>query len=388
EDAGAAAQNNVYLEITARKGHSAANGRVASVAALAFALSSGIELLQFYLPSRIASLYDILTNTFGAVLGEIIFFQYGAFILLFAERSRNKIAEFFTAKKLFISVSIYMGLFLLFSTTLHRAANLETWNPDYDLLVGNEKGGDRPWEGRIRKFAVLDSAMSPYRLRKLFNNNMRQRIFCKRIICLYDFTASNPLKDKAKELPNLKWCGNGQSNAERNSFYFDQNHWLQSSRPVTILVNRVKAFNQFSVYIILATADTQQSGPARILTVSRDAYHRNFTLAQERKNLVFRINTPLTGENGTEPEFIARDVFAHTEMQELLITFNGKVLRLYVDGRSQKSPMLFSEGALFFKKFQKLNLYDMRGYAFLFKLFFIAPLLAALWFFIFGRMRK
>ena len=33
EDAGAAAQNNVYLEITARKGHSAANGRVASVAA-------------------------------------------------------------------------------------------------------------------------------------------------------------------------------------------------------------------------------------------------------------------------------------------------------------------------------------------------------------------
>ena len=35
EDAAAAAQNNVYLEITARKGHSAANGRVALVAAKA-----------------------------------------------------------------------------------------------------------------------------------------------------------------------------------------------------------------------------------------------------------------------------------------------------------------------------------------------------------------
>ena len=35
EDAAAAAQNNVYLEITARMGHSAANGRVASVAAKA-----------------------------------------------------------------------------------------------------------------------------------------------------------------------------------------------------------------------------------------------------------------------------------------------------------------------------------------------------------------
>jgi putative hydrolase len=35
EDAAAAAQNSVYLEITARKGHSAANGRVAAVAAKA-----------------------------------------------------------------------------------------------------------------------------------------------------------------------------------------------------------------------------------------------------------------------------------------------------------------------------------------------------------------
>jgi len=35
EDAGAAAQNDVYLEITSRKGHSAANGRVAATAARA-----------------------------------------------------------------------------------------------------------------------------------------------------------------------------------------------------------------------------------------------------------------------------------------------------------------------------------------------------------------
>jgi len=40
EDAGIAARNNVYLEITSRKGHSAANGRVAAVAAKA-----GAELI-------------------------------------------------------------------------------------------------------------------------------------------------------------------------------------------------------------------------------------------------------------------------------------------------------------------------------------------------------
>jgi putative hydrolase len=40
EDASAAVQNNIYLEITSRKGHSAANGRVASVA-----LKAGANLL-------------------------------------------------------------------------------------------------------------------------------------------------------------------------------------------------------------------------------------------------------------------------------------------------------------------------------------------------------
>jgi len=57
-----------------------------------------------------------------------------------------------------------------------------------------------------------------------------------------------------------------------------------------------------------------------------------------------------------------------------------------VNGRSEKSPMLFSQGAMFFKKLQKLNLYEMRGYAFLYDFLFIAPLLAALLFFIIGRI--
>lgn len=360
--------------------------RVFCVALIAFALSSGIEVMQIYLPSRITSLYDILSNTLGAVLGEIIFSQYGSFIVLHAEKGGKRLAGFFTAKMLFISILIYMGLFLLFSSTLYRAASLETWNPDYSLLVGNEKSGDRPWDGIVRKFAVLDSAMPPNMVRKLLNNNMRQQDHAACIVCLYDFTASDPLKDKAGKLPALQWCCNGQISEKRNFLYFGQDHWLQSIQPATTLVNKVKATNQFSIYIALATADTMQSGPARILTVSKDAYHRNFTLAQEEKNLVFRLNTPLTGENGSEPEFIARNVFACTEMKELLITFDGKYLQLYVNGRSEKSPMLFSQGAMFFKKLQKLNLYEMRGYAFLYDFLFIAPLLAALLFFIIGRI--
>lgn len=43
---------------------------------------------------------------------------------------------------------------------------------------------------------------------------------------------------------------------------------------------------------------SEQSGPARILTISSDAYRRNLTLAQDGSDLVLRLRTEDTGRNG------------------------------------------------------------------------------------------
>ena len=34
------------------------------------------------------------------------------------------------------------------------------WNPDFPLVVGNEDGGERPWDGDIHLLAVYDRALS------------------------------------------------------------------------------------------------------------------------------------------------------------------------------------------------------------------------------------
>ncbi len=81
EDAAAAAQNNVYLEITARKGHSAANGRVAAVAA-----KSGASLL-------------FSTDTHSP--GDLATVDHARKILLAAGVAEDSIDEVFTnAEKL------------------------------------------------------------------------------------------------------------------------------------------------------------------------------------------------------------------------------------------------------------------------------------------------
>ncbi len=60
--------------------------------------------------------------------------------------------------------------------------------------------------------------------------------------------------------------------------------------------------DQFSLEVVLTVDNDHQSGPARIVSFSTDAYSRNFTLGQERESLVLRLRTTRTGLNGQNPE--------------------------------------------------------------------------------------
>lgn len=63
-----------------------------------------------------------------------------------------------------------------------------------------------------------------------------------------------------------------------------------------------KAANALTVEALIQPFARKQSGPARIVSLSTDARHRNFTLGQEGAELVFRLRTPRTGDNGTGAE--------------------------------------------------------------------------------------
>jgi hypothetical protein len=86
--------------------------------------------------------------------------------------------------------------------------------------------------------------------------------------------------------------------------------------------------SQFTLAIKLAGHQTDQRGPARIVSLSGGTDRRNFTLAQGGNSLVFRLRIPLTGENGAH-ELVAPGVFWTTEIQTLIITYDGEYLSAY-----------------------------------------------------------
>ncbi|MFW5854319.1 MAG: VanZ family protein [Thermodesulfobacteriota bacterium] len=108
---------------------------------------------------------------------------------------------------------------------------------------------------------------------------------------------------------------------------------LSTPTPPASLGRHFQSSSGISVEVDLKTATADQSGPARIVTYSFNTRYRNFTLGQQKDALVFRLRTTDTDPNGTDPVLEVPSVFEPGTRRHLVVTYDGKVQHLYLDGR-------------------------------------------------------
>jgi len=99
------------------------------------------------------------------------------------------------------------------------------------------------------------------------------------------------------------------------------------------LLKACKASSQLSIEALITPVDIKQNGPTRIISFSRDAYRRNFTLGQEYADLVMRLRTPRTGENGSSPEMKLCRLTAG-KPHHVVVTYSPGRLSCYLNGKS------------------------------------------------------
>ncbi len=99
-----------------------------------------------------------------------------------------------------------------------------------------------------------------------------------------------------------------------------------------------KAIRLSSLHIVLEirSLDSNQLGPARILSISEDPYRRNLTIAQEGTNLVLRLRTPKTSLNGM-PSYQIDDVFARPDWQRIEVLIRPEEIQVQINGRPRVS---------------------------------------------------
>lgn len=97
------------------------------------------------------------------------------------------------------------------------------------------------------------------------------------------------------------------------------------------------ASNTWSLMVDFETRGLDQQGPARILSFSRDAGNRNFTLGQQGDQLVLRLRTPATGKNAIQPEVTLLRLQANTRYR-VVLTYTSDTLTLFHNGQETALP--------------------------------------------------
>ncbi len=89
-----------------------------------------------------------------------------------------------------------------------------------------------------------------------------------------------------------------------------------------------------TIEIWLMPGNIWQHGPARIVSYSYNKYLRNFTIGQERNDLVLRLRTTETNLNGVPP-IVVSNVFVKGRVQHLVITYDFLEERVYTNGKER-----------------------------------------------------
>jgi glycopeptide antibiotics resistance protein len=303
--------------------------KILIITLLSAALSSTVEVLQIFIPSRTPTPADIMNNTIGGILGSISFSLWNSPILTSAlakiENNRH------SPKAIAILFSFYiLAIFLIYSPW-KEGLNFSNWENDYPLIVGNETSKDRGWNGYIANLNLLDKAIPQQEISKIFNDKQFFEKPGNSTVARYDFIGEGSYPDKTGKTSNLVWQGSPQEINPKKGILINTNNWLQTEKKASYINQRISNTSELTLSTIISTANTQQLGPARIISLSGGTGHRNLTLAQDGSSLHLRLRTPMTGENGSELKLNVPSIFANTNTHHLVITYSEPLLKVYVD---------------------------------------------------------
>ncbi len=263
-------------------------------AGVALLLSLLIESTQMGSCGRTASLWDVAANTGGALAAALLARRWPTIARLAATGvtvGRRGVALAALALVALVGVGNLPA----------RSAALAGWDADYPLQLGNEATGDRPWRGTIADLAL---------------------------------SAGSGAVTTWNVAPGTVTLAGGPAQA-------------LSTGAARDFARAAQGANAFAVTARVTPASLEQWGPARLVSFSSDPYHRNFDLGQEGEQLVFRLRTPVSGDNGEDHRVESAALLREGRPVTVTATYDGAVARLRVDGRLVgRSSLAAAAGAL------------------------------------------
>jgi hypothetical protein len=175
------------------------------------------------------------------------------------------------------------------------------WDVTYRLALANELTQDRPWRGELYRVAIYDHALEEKHVAARFKAGYSRTL--GRPIVLYDFRsgqgdtiidvsdAGKPLNLKVSNTEAVAWLSSG-------GLVIKSPVLIGSTEPAAKITSAVRTSREITLEAWIKPANTTQTGPARIVTISKNPSQRNCTLGQKGDAYEMRFRTSSTSPNG------------------------------------------------------------------------------------------
>jgi len=306
-------------------------GAVVVATVVAAVVSGVVEFVQGWSLARLASAADVLANAVGGGVGALVYVVAGDRLLALAAGAGQRLAAVITAPRLLAGCAVWVASLVALMLWSPTATALRGWDADYHLLLGNEETGDRPWEGTIEQLHVLDRSIGDDEV-TAWRGRGPATLDARAVVVGHDFTDRQPLTTGT---PALRWEGAGTPSAAAGGVRLGADRWLRSPEPVADVTTALGRSSEFTLLARVATDDVEQDGPARLVSISDGVFDRNLTLGQQGRDLVLRLRMPLTGTDGSDPELVVPDVFVDEAVHDVVVRYDGSIVRIGVDGATR-----------------------------------------------------
>ena len=162
----------------------------------------------------------------------------------------------------------------------------------------------------------------------------------KDLIALYDFRSSNGnlVRDQSGNGAPLHLRIANPRNVRRSAggLKILKGTIIKSEQPAAKIVSATQKSGSLTIEAWITPANTKQSGPARIITLSANSVQRNFTLGQDGDAYDIRFRTRRTSENGIPSTATARRIVATKRTHVVFTRSRPGRTRIYINGRQVK----------------------------------------------------
>ncbi len=313
-------------------------------ALVGFFLSLFLEIYQAFNPYREPSIADVVANTFGAIAGSILFLLVGQFILNSLMQITNGTRHFMQKHTLaagMVLLILFVGYAALIWQgigSLQKQVSIANWDIRVPLSLGNVKTGELPWAGPVSELLLIDEALDATAVSALLTGTVVE-----------DLVADNTTTTKATFPDNPVLIDHADKNITFNWTEEAGTRWLLTDDIIGWWAEDMRAADQFTIGLELATAVVDQSAPGRILAMTHHPFVSNISLEQQGTDLIILLRTVLAGESDKRPEWVLPDFFDDTDSHFLIITFDGQKLTLYRDSTAEQWQIPYAADITFYR---------------------------------------